>query len=134
MISIGPSVTKNNIAPTKKKNKKKSILPLERTATPMITVIVGRNIIWIWTKLSKRNDWTQERPAEGGKEEDVYATIADSSSTSRGMLPGVITPDSHRLRLATTTPEEKQAQLTDPILPSSTMAKRKNHPLENRLC
>jgi ABC-type polysaccharide/polyol phosphate export permease len=81
MISIGPSVMKNNVAPMKKKNKKKSILPLERTATPMITIIVGKNIIWIWMKLSECNNWTQERPAEGGKEEDVYATIADSSST-----------------------------------------------------
>jgi ABC-type polysaccharide/polyol phosphate export permease len=81
MISIGPSITKNNVAPTKKKNKKKSILPLERMATPMITVIVGKNTIWIWITLSEYNDWTQGRPAEGSKEEDMYATIADSSST-----------------------------------------------------
>jgi ABC-type polysaccharide/polyol phosphate export permease len=56
MISIGPSVIKNNVAPTKKKNKKKSIIPLQRMATPMITVIVGKNTIWIWMKLSKCND------------------------------------------------------------------------------
>jgi hypothetical protein len=69
---------KNNVAPTKKK---KSINPPERTATPTITIIVGKNTIWIWTKLSERNDWTQERPAEDGKEEDMYAILADSSST-----------------------------------------------------
>jgi hypothetical protein len=47
---------KNNVAPMKKKNKKKSILPLEKMATPMITVIVGKNIIQIWMKLSECND------------------------------------------------------------------------------
>jgi hypothetical protein len=65
----------------KKKNKKKSIIPLERMATPMITVIVGRNTIQIWMKLSECNDGTQERPDEGGKEEDVYTIRGDSLLT-----------------------------------------------------
>jgi hypothetical protein len=47
---------KKNVAPMKKKNKKKSIIPPERMATPTITVIVGKNTIPIWTKLSERND------------------------------------------------------------------------------
>jgi hypothetical protein len=56
MISIRPSVMKNNVAPMKKKNKKKSIIPLERMATPIITIIVGKNTTWIWMKFSKYND------------------------------------------------------------------------------
>jgi hypothetical protein len=56
MISIGPSVMKNNVVPMKKKNKKKSIIPPERMATPTITVIVGKNTIRIWIKLSECND------------------------------------------------------------------------------
>jgi hypothetical protein len=40
----------------KKKNKKKSIIPLERMATPITTIIVGKNTIWIWMKLSECND------------------------------------------------------------------------------